>query len=796
MARWLPPLSVFLVLAALSVALRAPTFPHSTWNLDEAIHATVARELLAGGALYRDAIDQRTPLTYYAVAGIFAVAGENNLAAVRIATALLIAATSLLLWLAARAWRRGAAGAWAAGLYVLLSIALPYRGDAFAFNTEWMLAAFTALAAWLVSRGVATGRTGWFAGAGAALGAAFLSKQPALLDAGAAVALLLYLAWRRPADIRPLAGRALALAAGWTAVVGAAVLGLAAQGALRDAVFYAWTYNVVTYGPEIAAGERLASAAKLVAMFRDGAPLVLPWVVIALAGAAFRVAQRAPTPEEATDNPWRAFLLAWTATSLAGAASGGRAFDHYFIQALPPLCLLTGLLADQAGRLVLAPHRRALARMLAALALGATALTLGNSVLAQRARTLAADSSERTARAVRQLTAPEERIFVWGFHPDIHVLSDRRAATRFVYSSFVTGLVPWTNTAPERDTSYAIVPGALETLLRELETRRPAMIVDCSMGPNRSWQKYPLGRFPALRAFVDRHYVRVDPDQFSGQGYGLYLIRDESRRQAVATSGSLPASLDEPQWFGPTAASAEPTDVTLVGSCARGRLTGLELLIGGEVQAAVSFAPVESLKVRVSVPFDRFGSGRHTLQVRATGADGSRRISAETTVAVESGRLTPAQAAAFALPQVASRNEPVSVSAVYGASAGDDGGVPTFFAHAPSSLVYALPAGARAIAGGFGFREGAHAADNRFPTDGAEFRIDLVGGDGRRRTLLRRLLRPTTEAADRGSHAFRADLPPDRAGGERLEFTISAGPAGNPASDWTFWTALRLENSP
>lgn len=290
--------------------------------------------------------------------------------------------------------------------------------------------------------------------------------------------------------------------------------------------------------------------------------------------------------------------------------------------------------------------------------------------------------------------------------------------------------------------------------------------------------------------------MRVDPDQFSGQGYGLYLIRDESRRQAVATSGSVPASLDEPQWFGPTAASAEPTDVTLVGSCARGRLTGLELLVGGEVQAAVSFAPVESLKVRVSVPFDRFGPGRHTLQVRSTGADGSRRVSAETTVAVESGRLTPAQAAAFALPQVASRNEPVSVSAVYGASVGDDGGVPTFFVHAPSSLVYALPAGARAIAGGFGFREGAHAADNRFPTDGAEFRIELVDGDGRRRTLLRRLLRPTTEAADRGKHAFRADLPPDRVGGERLEFTISAGPAGNPTSDWTFWTALRLENSP
>jgi len=62
--------------------LRGPTFDTPVWNVDEAIHASVARTLLDGGVLYRDAVDQRTPLTYYVFAAIFAVAGPNNLWAV------------------------------------------------------------------------------------------------------------------------------------------------------------------------------------------------------------------------------------------------------------------------------------------------------------------------------------------------------------------------------------------------------------------------------------------------------------------------------------------------------------------------------------------------------------------------------------------------------------------------------------------------------------------------------------------------------------------------------------------
>ena len=76
------PILVFAGFAIWIFWLRWPSFGGFVWNLDEGIHATIARTILDGGVMYRDAIDQRTPLSYYLVAGIFAFSGVNNLWAV------------------------------------------------------------------------------------------------------------------------------------------------------------------------------------------------------------------------------------------------------------------------------------------------------------------------------------------------------------------------------------------------------------------------------------------------------------------------------------------------------------------------------------------------------------------------------------------------------------------------------------------------------------------------------------------------------------------------------------------
>ena len=69
--------------------------------------------------------------------------------------AALIAATSVALFLLGRRWRGNRAGFGAALLYAVFATALFPPGDAYALNTEWFVAAFTAWAAWAFARGKA-----------------------------------------------------------------------------------------------------------------------------------------------------------------------------------------------------------------------------------------------------------------------------------------------------------------------------------------------------------------------------------------------------------------------------------------------------------------------------------------------------------------------------------------------------------------------------------------------------------------------------------------------------------------
>lgn len=167
--------------------LRGPSLNESVWNVDETIHATVANVLLDGGILYVDAIDQRSPLTYYATAAVFAVSG-SSLEALRYFVMVLII---LAAWMLGRTvWRQQGvlAGACAAAVFAAFSNHLMHSGDTFAVHTEWFVVFFTVAALWLFLGGnspVASPRR--CTAAGLCLGLAVMSKQSALLDLAPAV---------------------------------------------------------------------------------------------------------------------------------------------------------------------------------------------------------------------------------------------------------------------------------------------------------------------------------------------------------------------------------------------------------------------------------------------------------------------------------------------------------------------------------------------------------------------------------------------------------------------------------
>ena len=788
--------ALFAALLGWVLFLRWPSFGATLWNVDESIHAAVARTLLDGGTLYRDAIDQRTPLTYWLFAGVFALFGENNLFAVRLLLAVALAAVAFLLFLVGRRTRGTATGLCAAGLFVALSTNLLPAADAFAVHTEWAVIAFTTAGAWWFWRRADTPSFRSGAVGGALFALAFLSKQPALLDFAAPLATVLWLGvsgtWSYRATARNLAG----LLAGYAAVVGLALLPLAAAGALDDALFYAWTYNLRYYGPETSAFDRACATLQPFRLLASTYPAVLVAGLAAAAILPVRLVQLHASPRQKAANARHCYLLVWAGAALAGAAASGRGFEHYAIQCLPPFSLAAALVLAEApawtASLAGLTRRIARAAIFAVLALAGISI-LWTPLAARRAPLPPLDPALESAAFLRERTSAADSLFVWGYNPDIYLYADRRPASRFVYCSFLTGLIPWTNLDPQKDTAYAIVPGSMDILLGELVRNRPAAIVDCSPGPHRNFHKYPIAHFPRLQGLLDRDYAVADPGRFVAQGFRLHLLRDHARRTPLPLAGGpAVAAPTAPQLGGSATVEPQPVPYSVACDAPDGRLQRLELLVDGTVVDGVSVAPCRGLNIVLVAPFDRLGTGQHRVVARATRADGSMTLGDELAVVCQADLIPPEKLSEFRLPAVTQTLSPLSIRAPFGPAAQREGESFIYAVHAPSSMVFPLSPEVRRVRGGFGIRPGAYAPDNASPTDGARFRILLHTADGSCAALLERQIQPRDFEADRPVQHFELALPP-HAAGSRLEFTTDPGPANNAACDWTVWSDLAID---
>jgi hypothetical protein len=263
----------------------------------------------------------------------------------------------------------------------------------------------------------------------------------------------------------------------------------------------------------------------------------------------------------------------------------------------------------------------------------------------------------------------------------------------------------------------------------------------------------------------------------------------------VLAEGAPVGQLAEPSLAGPWSTDLVPVDLSVHGEQTAGQLRRLELLVDGVPAESITFEPMARLTATFVVHFEKLGRGRYRLAARATSSSGETRTGPVLAVECLPATLPPEKLAGFALPIRRPGPVPEQIRALYGAAAGDEDGTRVFFVHAPSIITYALPAGATRLGGRFGFRPGAYAESNPGRTDGAEFIITSIGPGGERTDLLRQLLRPTEVPADRGEHAFAFNLP-DPAKRSRIELTITNGPSGNAASDWTYWSDLLLTVAP
>lgn len=453
------------VLAVLAAITRIPSFRHPLWNPDEGYLAVQARILAGGGALYDTVVDRKPPLLPWLYEASFALFGDDSLRPLKLLAVLAQLLTAVLLAATARDRWGDRAGRTTGVLYLLVSVGLNPE-DAQAATFEIFMLPFTAAAVWCAGRGRWTG-------AGLAVAGAFLMKQ----TGGAVLAPVLWLLWRSAARPWPYRAQLLRVALALTLpVLGAALL-------TDPSGFLFWTVTGSGAYAEFTGSE-------LHVLFRALANTALLCAACAgLIAPVVRVLRVARTGA--------ADLWLWLAASVAAVLLGFHFFGHYYLQLLPPLTLLA------AGALQVLPRDRLASALLTSA--GACGLFLLWGMLAPRPELAHA---QLVAAEVRHRTGPQERVLMWGMHPETYWLADRTPASRYLTAGLLTNYSGGRD-GPHVGEKHAMA-GVWPVFLTELRERPPVLIVDDSRG-----KPYAPEELPTLRRLLAGRYEPL-PDPVDG----------------------------------------------------------------------------------------------------------------------------------------------------------------------------------------------------------------------------------------------------------------------------------------
>ncbi len=427
---------------------------------EEAYPAAAAIQMLAGKTLYRDIWYDKPPLA----AVVYLAWGAHTGLWLRVAGAVYLALTCWLVWKLARdVW--GEREAWTATGLLAFFFVFDIPAAVTVLGPDLLMTAPQVLAVWLAWRKKAF----W---SGAAAGVAFLVNTKGLL-------VLVVCAVFDPRGVA-------AMALGFAAPNAVAAAVLAGEGALAAYWDQVWRWGFI-YARDTPFAHPL----------REGLRRTLDWAGFHAAlviGAAAYLGRRGETAREK--------MAWWLGVSLAGVAGGWRFFPRYYFQALPAAVVAGARGLSRMGRwrwLAVAALAVPLVRfgpryaMLASDALHGRAPDWSDVKLSQDA----VDAGEIVKKAAR----PGDTLLVWGYRPEVFAVTRMKAASRFLDSQPLTGVIADRHLTSTKNSA----PEWAAANRKELAGAAPAWIVD-GLGPLNP--ALAIGRFEDLREWFS-HYREV-----------------------------------------------------------------------------------------------------------------------------------------------------------------------------------------------------------------------------------------------------------------------------------------------
>ena len=492
-SRW-----VNVIIIGLVVGLRLPTLLPSLYNGDEGYYGTIANDILDGGAVYHTAVDTKPPGMYYIYAGVFRVAGRNNLFAVHLLAIFVVVATALVVRRIGARVAGDWAGAWS-GIGYAVFVHAYWPSDTLGANSEIFASLPLALSVLAFLQGQRKPFSGLMFLSGALVGVATLIRQTSAVNLSVMLACLAYcwLIARTHSFARVLAAGS-GVMIGFIVVIAALAWYYQLHGNLHDAYLWALAFAIRYARSETTFGyvlKRLVTV-HLAVILLSG--LLWYFGILQVVETVRSLWRRKPVPSEAI------LLILWFGLSYLVIFVGWRFPGHYHLAVLPPLSILAG----QAFARFVVEQRRCSQqrwRLIRTCIIAATALpTIGFLLVAFIVRTQTLHFLP-TVRRIVQETSPNDRIFVWGSSPQLYSFSGRRMATRFVSCTHLVGAYA-SRPRDVRDRGESVIPETWAMFQADWEAHPPVLIIDTS-AVDQFWSRHPMTRYPVLRACLPGYRV-------------------------------------------------------------------------------------------------------------------------------------------------------------------------------------------------------------------------------------------------------------------------------------------------
>jgi hypothetical protein len=495
---------------------------------DQSIMSVIGKGILEGELPYRDYWEMGTPAIFYTYPLMFKVFGTSMTAIPITDTLASMLTTFLIFLLAAKIWDKRV-GSVSAALFAFFSngvrLGMHAGGDT-AFGTFWYMAQretfilplMVAALYLIIGTGGEKRDTIKLLAAGLFSGMAFVYKFPALMVFACVV---LYLNWgllkgKRPLPWKRLAAGNLVLLSGFVLALAPFALLFAAKGALGDMVDVIFKYVFSVYG-QIERNYPAILKMGLVKTHFVATESFILWV-FGLASGIYILRK-----ERSREN---LLVLAWAIASFLFIISHREFFGYQYLFVLPALSVLAGYGFVQAlgpslniKRMVTAEFGKVfiIFALLGNLVIFATLNFMHYTKFyyyvtekisqeeyydffnAYPDHDYSFPADFKVARYIKDHTVSDDRIFVMGgIEGGIYLLSERKSASRFVFSWFLFSPV------------FGQVAQAAEyraELLSDLKTKTPRYIV--TIRPLESFESYR-----DIHDFVDRNYAleREFPD--------------------------------------------------------------------------------------------------------------------------------------------------------------------------------------------------------------------------------------------------------------------------------------------